>query len=167
MTRRAPSSSCCRTCWSRTSPALSVRVGDTVVDGPQAILISNNPYGSGRLIDLGRRNTLDQGVLGVVAGRLATVGGAIDILRRTRSRSVRVLTGTSAVIEADAAEIPVGIDGEAVTLPTPVLCTIRPKALRVWLPRDRPGVPPAKTRIEWDRLWRLALGGSVDPARTG
>ena len=147
--------------------ALTVRVGNTSVDGRQAILVSNNPYGSGRLIDLGRRNTLDQGVLGVVAGRLATVGGAIDILRRTRSRSVRVLTGTSAVIEADAAEIPVGIDGEAVTLPTPVLCTIRPKALRVWLPRDRPGVPPAKTRIEWDRLWRLALGGSVDPARTG
>ena len=146
--------------------ALTVRVGNTSIDGRQAILVSNNPYGSGRLIDLARRNTLDQGVLGVVAGRLATVGGAIDILRRTRSRSVRVLTGTSAVIEADAAEIPVGVDGEALVLPTPVQCTIRPRALRVWLPRDRPGVPPAKTRIEWDRLWRVALGRSVDPART-
>ena len=55
--------------------ALTVRVGNTSIDGRQAILVSNNPYGSGRLIDLGRRNTLDQGVLGVVAGRLATVGG--------------------------------------------------------------------------------------------
>jgi diacylglycerol kinase family enzyme len=146
--------------------ALTVRVGNTSIDGRQAILVSNNPYGSGRLIDLGRRNTLDQGVLGVVAGRLATVGGAIDILRRTRSRSVRVLIGTSAVIEADAAEIPVGVDGEALVLPTPVQCTIRPRALRVWLPRDRPGVPPAKSRIEWDRLWRVALGRSVDPALT-
>ena len=68
----------------RDGAALTVRVGNTSVDGRQAILVSNNPYGSGRLIDMGRRNTLDQGVLGVVAGRLATVGGAIDILRRTR-----------------------------------------------------------------------------------
>jgi len=147
--------------------ALSVRVGDTTVSGRQAILVSNNPYGSGRLIDLGRRNRLDQGVLGVVAGRLATAGSAIGMLRRANGKSVRMLTGTRVVIESDAAEIPVGIDGEALSIPTPVVCTIRPRALRVRLPRDRPGVPPPKTRIEWDRLWRVAFGGSVDPARTG
>ena len=143
--------------------ALTVRVGDTAVDGRQAVLVSNNPYGSGRLIDLGRRSRLDQGVLGVVAGRLDSATSAIGMLRRTAGRSLSVLTGREVVIEADAPEIPVGIDGESVMVDAPVHCTIRPRALRVRLPRDRPGVPPPKTRIAWDRLWRVAFGRSVDP----
>ena len=145
--------------------ALTVRVGDVQVDGRQAVLVSNNPYGSGRLSDMGRRNRLDQGVLGVVAGRLDSAGSAIGMLRRGGGESLSVFSGREVVIQADAREIPVGIDGEAVTVPTPVHCTIRPKALRVVLPRDRPGVPPQKTRIEWDRLWRVAFGRSVDPQR--
>ncbi len=146
-------------------PALTVRVGDREVDGRQAVLVSNNPYGSGRLIDMGRRNRLDQGVLGVVAGRLDSATSAIEMLRRFGGQSLTSLTATDVIIEADAREIPVGIDGEAVTVPTPVHCTIRPGALRVVLPRDRPGVPAAKTRIEWDRLWRVAVGRTVDPKR--
>jgi len=50
------------------------------------------------------------------------------------------------------------IDGEAVTVNTPVHCTIRPRALRVLLPRNRPGVPPPRPRIDWTRLWHLAFG---------
>jgi diacylglycerol kinase family enzyme len=151
----------------RGAEQLSVRVGDTVVDHEQAVLVSNNPYGSGRLIDLGRRNRLDQGVLGVVAGRLDSATSAVGLLRRTRGRSVTVLTGREALVDAEAAEIPVGIDGEAVSAPAPVRCTIRPGALRVRLPRHRPGVPRPKSRIQWDRLWRLAFGRTVDPVRGG
>ncbi|MGS0684755.1 diacylglycerol/lipid kinase family protein [Nakamurella sp. GG22] len=147
--------------------ALSVRVGDSTVDRTQAILVSNNPYGSGRLIDLGRRNRLDQGVLGVVAGRVDSAASAVGLLRRTNGQTVRVLTGPEAVVDADATEIPVGVDGEALMVPTPVHCTVRPRALRVRLPRNRPGVPRPKTRIEWDRLWRLAFGRTVDPVRAG
>jgi diacylglycerol kinase family enzyme len=147
--------------------ALSVQVGDSSVDRTQAILVSNNPYGSGRLIDLGRRNRLDQGVLGVVAGRVDSAAMAVGLLRRTNGETVRVLTGPEAVVDADAAEIPVGVDGEALMVPTPVHCTVRPRALRVRLPRNRPGVPRPKTRIEWDRLWRLAFGHTVDPVRVG
>ena len=145
-------------------PALTVRVGDDQVDGRQAVLVSNNPYGSGRLSDMGRRNRLDQGVLGVVAGRLDSAGSAIGMLaaqRRSNRCPCSRPRGRSS--RPTRAEIPVGIDGEAVTVPTPVHCTIRPGALRVVLPRDRPGVPPPKTRIEWDRLWRVAFGRSVDP----
>ncbi len=147
--------------------ALSVRVGDSTIDRTQAILVSNNPYGSGRLIDLGRRNRLDQGVLGVVAGRVDSAAMAVGLLRRTNGQTVRVLTGPEAVVDADAAEIPVGVDGEALMVPTPVYCTVRPRALRVRLPRDRPGVPRPKTRIQWDRLWRLAVGRTVDPVHAG
>ena len=65
---------------------LSVRVGDVSVASTQAILISNNPYGSGRISDMGRRNRLDQGVLGVIAGRLDSATRAIGLLRRERGR---------------------------------------------------------------------------------
>ncbi len=146
---------------------LSVRVGDVSVASTQAILISNNPYGSGRISDLGRRNRLDQGVLGVIAGRLDSATRAIGLLRRERGGTLTVLTGPEAVVDADAAEIPVGIDGEAVSVTTPVHCTIRPGALRVRLPRERPGVPAPTTRIQWDRLWRVAAGRSRDPAHAG
>ena len=38
------------------------------------------------------------------------------------------------------AAIPVGVDGEALVLETPVRWTVRSAALRVRVPRDRPGV---------------------------
>jgi diacylglycerol kinase family enzyme len=62
-----------------------------------------------------------------------------------------------AVIEADASHIPVGVDGEALSLPTPVRCTVRPKALRARVPRDRPGVPLPKPPMDWRRLGRMTL----------
>ncbi len=53
-------------------------------------------------------------------------------------------------------EVPVGIDGETVMMPTPVRCAIRPGALRVVVPRQRPGVPAAKQPLEWPTLKHLA-----------
>ena len=63
------------------------------------------------------------------------------------------------VIDADAAQIPVGVDGEALVLDTPVRCTVQPAALRVRVPRDRPGVPDPKPIMDWNRLRRMALTG--------
>ena len=42
-------------------------------------------------------------------------------------------------------------------LDTPVRCTIRPAALRVRVPRHRPGVPDPKPHHDWHRLWQMAL----------
>ena len=67
-----------------------------------------------------------------------------------------MLTAEQVTVDADAPEIPVGIDGETVMLPTPVRCTIRPRALRVIVPRQRPGVPAPKPPLEWPRLRQLA-----------
>jgi hypothetical protein len=64
---------------------------------------------------------------------------------------------TEAVIEADVPEVPVGLDGEAILLPSPVRCTIRPGALRVRVPRHRPGVPAPRPELDWARLRRLAF----------
>ena len=67
-----------------------------------------------------------------------------------------MLTTKEIQISADAAQIPVGVDGEAVSMSTPVTCTISPCALRVWVPRDRPGVPAPKAPVNWARLRQLA-----------
>ena len=40
-------------------------------------------------------------------------------------------------MDADADTVPVGIDGEYVQLPAPVVCSIAPGALRVRVPRNR------------------------------
>jgi hypothetical protein len=40
-----------------------------------------------------------------------------------------------------------------------VRCVVQPAALRVRVPRDRPGVPDPTPVMDWDRLWRLALTG--------
>ena len=138
---------------------LVVRVdGQVILDGPQAVLVSNNPYETGDIAGLGRRARLDQGVLGVVGVKIETAAQAAGLLRRARrSRSVTVLTAREVVIDADQPQIPVGIDGESVLMPTPVHCTIRPLSLRVRVPRDRPGVPEPRPPMDWARLRRQAL----------
>ena len=138
---------------------LTVRTGGRILNELQAVLLSKDPYGSGRVRDMGRRARLDQGTLGILAGQLSSATQAVGLLRRREFRSITSTTGAGEVIvDADASTIPVGIDGEAVTVDTPVHCTIRPRALRVLLPKNRPGVPPPKPRIDWKRLWHIAFG---------
>ena len=129
---------------------------DTEIRSPQALLVANNPYGSGDVAGLSRRARLDRGVLGVVGVKVRNARQAAGLLRGKNAVGLRVLTTTKIEISADAAEIPVGIDGEAVSMSTPVTCTISPAALRVWVPRDRPGVPAPKPAVNWARLWSLA-----------
>jgi diacylglycerol kinase family enzyme len=136
---------------------LAARADETEIDAPQALLVANNPYGTGDIAGLSRRARLDRGVLGVVGVKVTDAGQAVSLLRGTRAPGVSVLTVRKVTVTADAPQIPVGIDGEAVSMPTPVECTIRPGALRVWVPRDRPGVPRPKPVINWAHLRRLAL----------
>jgi hypothetical protein len=68
------------------------------------------------------------------------------------------------VVTSDDAAIPVGIDGETVRLATPVRCSVRPGALRVRLPRNRPGIRPPRGRLDWAALWALARGRDRRPA---
>jgi diacylglycerol kinase family enzyme len=135
---------------------LSARADDTEIRSPQALLVANNPYGTGDIAGLSRRARLDAGVLGVIGVKVRNVQQAIDLLRGRRAVGVRVLSTKKIEITADAPQIPVGVDGEALSMSTPVVCTISPGALRVWVPRDRPGVVPPKPPINWARLWHLA-----------
>ena len=144
---------------------LTARAGTVTVTGPQAVLVSNNPYEGGDLAGLNRRARLDAGTLGVVAVTVGSAAAAVDLLRRGRGHGVTVLTAEDVVVDADAAEIPVGIDGETVKVATPVHCAIRPRALRVRVPRDRPGIRPLKPAIDWPTLRRLASFRSAPPGQ--
>ncbi|GIF40279.1 diacylglycerol/lipid kinase family protein [Actinoplanes xinjiangensis] len=139
-------------------PHLALTVDGVTVTGSQAVLVSNNPYATGDIAGLGQRPRLDLGVLGVLA---VTVRGAADAARlvsgRGRARSLTVRAATEAIVDADAPAVPVGVDGEAVLLPTPVRCAIRPGVLRVRVPRQRPGTRRALPEMDWTRLRRLAL----------
>jgi diacylglycerol kinase family enzyme len=136
---------------------LAVHIADLTIDGPQAVLVSNDPYGSTDLAGLGRRPRLDRSALGVVTISVANARQAIGLLRRSHQRGLTRLTAPEVVVDADTTEIPVGVDGEAILVTTPVRCAIVPRALRVRVPRNRPGVPPARPAVNWVALRRMAF----------
>jgi diacylglycerol kinase family enzyme len=148
-------------------PRLWVRIDDLpAIDGPQAVLISNNPYDVGDLAGLGRRARIDTGALGVIVVTVDSAAQAVELIRGKRAKGVRQFRARQVVVEASEAEIPVGIDGESVLVATPVRCTICPQMLRVRVPRNRPGRPPP-TKLDVSELLRLALNRHVGHRVTG
>jgi diacylglycerol kinase family enzyme len=138
-------------------PRLVARAENVTIEGPQAVLVSNNVYGMGDIAGLGRRARLDRGTLGLFAVTVQSAAQAAGLLGGRRSRGLTSVVGREVVVDADTPQIPVGVDGEALLLDTPVRCTIRPAALRVRVPRDRPGVPDPKPIMDWKRLRQIAL----------
>lgn len=151
----------------RQGPRLVVRAGDTTLTAPQAVLVSNNPYHTGDPFGLGRRERLDSAVLGVLGVRLEGAVDAAALLLNPEPSGLTLLTAPEVVIEADRAEIEAGVDGEAMVLPAPVHCRIAPGALRVRVPRRRPGVRKPPQRLDWRRLRKLAatVGRTAAPSR--
>ena len=135
---------------------LRVQADGTQIQAPQALLVSNNPYGTGDIAGLGRRARIDRGILGVVGVTVSSARQAVDLLRGRHAAGLRVLTTKTVQVTADTPQIPVGVDGESIMMPAPVTCTISPGALRVWVPRDRPGVPMPKPPVNWARMRYLA-----------
>jgi diacylglycerol kinase family enzyme len=146
---------------------LSARADGTRIQAPHALLVANNPYGTGDIAGLGRRARLDRGILGVVGVTVSSATQAVGLLRGRHATGLTVLSTKEIEITADTPQIPVGVDGEAIMMSTPVTCTISPAALRVWVPRDRPGVPAPKPPMNWSRLGHLAGIGRGPAAGTG
>ncbi|WP_438829178.1 diacylglycerol/lipid kinase family protein [Streptomyces adonidis] len=147
---------------------LRARADGESVDDLQALLISNNPYG--RAVDAarpGRRKRLDSGLLGVVCVRVGNTAQAARLVRGARSGGLIRLSAGEVTVEADTDTLPVGIDGEHVVLPSPVVCRSDPGALRVRVPRRRPGTSRAgAATADWPRVARLALGSPpLSPGR--
>ncbi|GAA1231186.1 hypothetical protein GCM10009665_21930 [Kitasatospora nipponensis] len=138
---------------------LYAQTDDTRLESQQALLVSNNPYAAPEPTAVGgRRPRLDLGVLGVVGIRVANAAQAADIaLRGAGAASLTVLTCSRISIGSDTGRIPVALDGEALTLPAPVICAIRPHALRVLVPRGRPGPPTVAPPPDWRAVLALAF----------
>lgn len=123
------------------------------VEFPQVVLVSNNPYHTSTLRHLGRRFALDTGQLGGIVLKRPAGAPPPDLLPRLRRELRRqghagppgegVITWTAAriTLHGPVAQLPAGIDGEAVLLDLPIACEIRPRALQVLLPSQRPGIP--------------------------
>ncbi|MEU8777372.1 diacylglycerol kinase family protein [Streptomyces sp. NPDC048606] len=139
---------------------LDARLDATALSSRQALLISNNAYVSPDDIGGGgRRPRLDDGELGVLAIRVESAAEAADLaVRGSRSAALTVATAQRVEVTSDADEIPVAVDGEALRLATPVVCTLRRGALRVRVPRERPGVADPAPPVDWRRLFGLAFG---------
>jgi len=135
---------------------LTAHADDADIDAPQALLVANNPYGTGDLAGLSRRSRLDRGVLSVVAITIDSARRAAGLFRGSQATGLTIRTAQHVTVTASTPRIPVGIDGEAVLLPTPVRCAIHPGALRVRVPRQRPGVRPPKPPLNWAQLLRVA-----------
>ncbi len=149
----------------RRGPKLTVWVdGELAIENPKALLVSNNPYDLDDLAGLGRRARLDGGVLGVIAVTVDNAAQAIALMRGRRGNSLRRLAGHEVVVEADADTIPVGVDGEALMMTTPVRCTVQPGRLLVRVPRSRPGVPSGGVVLDPYALVRQALPAPRRPA---
>ncbi|MFI7390771.1 diacylglycerol/lipid kinase family protein [Streptomyces tendae] len=142
------------------APALRMTADGRRVTGLKAVLVGNNSYG--RAIDVahpGRRERLDSGLLGVVCIRVGRTAEAARLASRPHSGGLVRLSAGEVTIETDTATMPVGVDGEHVVLPCPVVCRSAPGDLRVRVPRHRPGRPkPRGTASDWPRVTRLALG---------
>src|SRR5215211_2687111 len=67
-------------------PRLVARAENVTVEGPQAVLVSNNQYGMGDIAGLGRRARLDRGTLGMFAVTVNSAAQAAGLLGGRRSR---------------------------------------------------------------------------------
>jgi diacylglycerol kinase family enzyme len=126
-------------------------IGANGTDAPPSdiVLVSNGVYRLDRLNGFGTRQRLDAGVLGVVT---VTVDRARDVPalisaeatgRIARFHGYREWTAPEFVVRSGCERIDVGVDGEALSLPPPLVFRSLPGALRVRIPVDAPGASPA------------------------
>lgn len=101
-----------------------------------ALLVSNNVYRLGAALGSGTRPHLDEGVLGIAA---AEEGPGRGLRAGLGLRQWRVPTFT---VDADD-PVPLGIDGEAVTLAPPLEFVSKPGALAVRIAPGHPGASPS------------------------
>ena len=116
------------------------------------ILVSNNPYQLAHPGGRGTRERLDLGLLGIVAAQVGDAADATRFMMLELTGQVQRFggwqewTAREFVVESGA-PVQVGVDGEALALEPPVRFQIRPRALRVWLPKSALRVSPAARAV--------------------
>jgi diacylglycerol kinase family enzyme len=113
------------------------------------VLVSNGVYRLDRLSGFGTRERLDAGALGIVSmtvDRARDVPGLIAAEATGRIadfRGYNEWTAPDFVVRSDDGLVNVGVDGEALALPPPLVFRSLPGALRVRTPLHAPGASPA------------------------
>jgi diacylglycerol kinase family enzyme len=154
---------------------------DFELDGPDAIagcdpdliLVSNNVYKLEGIGGLGTRARLDEGVLGVIVVEVHNGPELAQLISLSTAGRGSAYSGwhewTTPSLEVRSPQpVDTGIDGEAVTLESPVRLVVEPGALRVRIAPHHPGVSPARVAGAVQagaprRLLRLAFGPNGDP----
>lgn len=142
----------------------------TEVDGAFLVQVSNNPYVIGASFDAAQRRRLDTGRLGVVAISTRTGSEAVQLMmlssvgQRTRSPRWHEFETDRFVVRSRSGTAAVGVDGEALVVPTPVEMRIHPQGLRLIVPHADIAMAEKRRAREVDvgRLWDIAVG-RVDP----
>lgn len=118
--------------------------GGTAHSSAAVIMVSNNNYRLGFHIGAGTRPTIDDGQLGV-----AVLAGPHEEIGPDRNVRLPWRQWTSAQFQVDSdGPVPVGIDGEAAELASPLRFAIRPGVLRVRIAPHHPGVSPSAAQPE-------------------
>jgi diacylglycerol kinase family enzyme len=141
------------------------------VEGSFAILVSNNPYVLGPSLDVSQRRSLATGQLGVFAVSARTGAEAARLITRealgrgARDPGVHQFTAATFQVRSHSGSARAGVDGEALTLPTPADFAIHPAGLTVLVPPDNPVVATAAhyRHLGVRGLWDIAR--SRDPLR--
>jgi diacylglycerol kinase family enzyme len=127
-----------------------LRGPDAVADcDPDLILVSNNVYKLEGIGGLGTRARLDEGVLGVIVVEVHNGAELAQLVSLSTAGRGSAYAGwhewTTTELEVRSSQsIDLGIDGEAVTLDSPVRLEVQPAALRVRIAPHHPGVSPAR-----------------------
>ncbi|HLM49415.1 MAG TPA: diacylglycerol kinase family protein [Solirubrobacteraceae bacterium] len=120
------------------------------------VLVSNNPYQLVSLGGAGTRVRMDRGRLGVATVRIATAADAAALATLNATGRLARFPGfhqwepPALVVDADS-PLPVGVDGEALTLDPPLTFRSRPGALRIRISPQASGHSPAARAAHMER----------------
>lgn len=132
------------------------------LDGGELGVIAIRVDGAAQAAELAVRGTQAAGLNVLTAARVEVTGKSVGVGSGNSGTGSGGSGGSGEAGEdvgsgVDRGLIPVAVDGEALILPTPVVCTLRPGALRVLVPRHRPGVIEPQPPMDWRRITRLAF----------
>ncbi|MGH2671450.1 MAG: diacylglycerol/lipid kinase family protein [Actinomycetota bacterium] len=137
-------------------------------EGAHLIQISNNPYGKTKTVDsISTRPRLDTKRLGVLALEIADDRAAAAFLTAVAAGHLERFAGFTSwtpetfQVTSDS-PIDVGLDGESLSMDSPMSFSILREPLRVRLPKHAIGYSPAARSVGWRSacrgVWQTALG---------
>jgi diacylglycerol kinase family enzyme len=137
---------------------------------PEVVQIGNNQYEYRNVRTSGTRPRLDTGQLGIELidydsrselERVITGVASGHVAGAERDGLLARWTAESLTVESSSGVVHAGVDGEYLTLPSPLIMSCQAGALRVRVPADRPGLPaplPTSSVATLRALWSVARG---------